>query len=50
MDEMLKEALGNDYVEPAPDEIYTSSIPPEFKKVVKHGLLVTCLIVNFIQY
>ncbi len=35
MDEMLKEALGNDYVAPAPDEIYTSSIPPEFKKVVK---------------
>ena len=34
MDEMLKESLGDNYVEPIPEDIYTSSIPPEFKDVV----------------
>ena len=34
MDEMLKESLGNYYVEPISEDIYTSPIPPEFKDVV----------------
>ncbi|MED5271908.1 MAG: hypothetical protein VX613_03360, partial [Candidatus Thermoplasmatota archaeon] len=34
MEEMLKESLGDHYVEPVPDEIYTSPIKPGFENVV----------------
>ena len=34
MDQMLKESLGDAYIEPAPEYIYTSTIPSEFKNIV----------------
>ena len=34
MEEMLKESLGDNYVEPTPDEIYTTPIPSGFKTIV----------------
>ena len=34
MDEMLKESLGDDYVEPQSESVYTTPIPPGFEDIV----------------